>query len=65
MHRELSSGVYERGYCLIAGGGVDDNLLIVTCIPSRVSCETLLESLDCVFSIVEVSCGIPDLIVFC
>jgi len=46
------------------GGGAEDDLLIVTCIPSGLSWVVLVESLDCVFCMVEVFRGIPDFIVF-
>jgi len=46
------------------GGGAQDDLLIVTCIHSGLSWVAPVESLDCVFFIVEVFCGVPDFIVF-
>jgi len=58
------SGVWERRSCLTTGGGAEDDLLIVTCIHSGLSWVAPGESLDCVFCIVEVFCGVPDLIVF-
>jgi len=36
----------------------------VTCIHSGLSWVTPVESLDCMFYIVEVFCGVPDFIVF-
>jgi len=58
------SGVRERCSCLTTGGGAEDDLLIVTCIHSRHSWVAPVESLDCVFCIVEVFCGVPDFIEF-
>jgi len=57
-------GVCDRRSCLATGGGAEDDLLIVTCIHSGLCWVTLVESLDCVFCIVEVFCGVPDFIVF-
>jgi len=57
------SGVCERRSCLTTGGGAEDNLLILTCIHSWFSWVAPVESLDCVFCIVEVSCGLQDFIV--
>jgi len=57
-------GVCQRRSCLTTGGGAKDDLLIVTCIHSGLSWVALVDSLDCVFCIVEVFCGVPDLIVF-
>jgi len=58
------SGVRECRSCLTTGGGAEDALLIVTCIHSGLSWVLPVESLDCVFCIVEVFCGVPDLVVF-
>jgi len=58
------SGVCERRSCLTTGGGAEDGLLIVTCIQSGLSWVAPVESLNCVFCIVEVFCGVPDFIVF-
>ena len=58
------SGVREGRSCLTTGGGAEDDLLIVTCIHSGLSWVAPVESLDCVFCIVEVFCRVPDLIVF-
>jgi len=58
------SGACERRSCLTKGGGAEDDLLIVTCIHSGFSWVAPVESLDCVFCIVEVFCGVPDFIVF-
>ena len=38
--------------------------MLVTFIHSGLSWVALVESLDCVFCIVEVFCGVPDFIVF-
>jgi len=57
------SGVCERR-SLMTGGGVEDDLLIVTCIHSGLSWVAPVELLDCVFYIVEVFRGVPDFIVF-
>ena len=43
---------------------MEDDPLIVTCIHSWLSWVAPVESLDCVFCIVEVFCGVPDFIVF-
>ena len=58
------SGVCECRSCLTTGGGAEDDLLIVTCIHSGLSGVAPVESLDCLSCIVEVSCGVADLIVF-
>jgi len=58
------SGVCAGRSCLTMGGGAEDDLLIVTCINSGLSCVAQVESLDCVFCIVEVFCGVLDFIVF-
>ena len=58
------SGVCERRSWLTTGGGAEDDLLIVMCIHSGLSWVAPVESLDCVFCIVEVFCGVPDFIVF-
>jgi len=58
------SGVRERRSCLTTGGGAEDDLLIGTCIHSGLSWVAPVESLDCVFCIVEVFCGVPDFVVF-
>jgi len=58
------SGVCECRSCLTTGGGAEDDLLIVTCIHSGLSWVAPVESLDCVFCIVEVFCRVPDFIVF-
>jgi len=58
------SGVCDRRSYLTTGGGAEDDLLIVTWIHSRLSWVAPVESLDCVFRIVEVYCGVPDFIVF-
>jgi len=58
------SGVCERRSCLMTGGGGEDDLLIVPCIHSGLSWVAPVESLDRVFCIVEVFCGVPDFIVF-
>jgi len=57
------SGGCERRSCLM-GGGAEDDLLIGTCIHSRRSWVAPAESLDSVFCMVEVFCGVPDFIVF-
>jgi len=49
---------------LTTGGGAEDDLLIVTCIHSGLSWVALVESLDCIFCLVEVFYGVPDFIVF-
>jgi len=46
------------------GGGVEDDLLIVTCIHSGLSGVALVEALDCSFCIVQVWCRVPDFVVF-
>jgi len=43
---------------------VEDDLLIVMCIHSGLSWVAPVESLDCVFCIVEMFCGVSDFIVF-
>jgi len=58
------SVVCERPSCLTTGGGAEDDLFIVTCIHSRLSWVAPVESLDCMFCIAEVFCGVPDFIVF-
>jgi len=58
------SGVCERRSCMATGGGAEDELLIVTCIHSRLSWVVLVDSLDCVFCIVEVFRRLPGFIVF-
>jgi len=58
------SGMSERRSCLTTRGGAEDDLLIVTFIHSGLSWVAPVESLDCVFCIVEVFCGVPDFIVF-
>jgi len=58
------SGVSERPSCLMMGGGAEDDLLIGTCIHAGLSWVAPVESLDCLFCIVEVFRGIPDFIVF-
>ena len=58
------SGVCEPRSCLTMGGGAADDLVIVTCIHSGFSWVAPVESLDSVFCIVEVFCGVPDFIVF-
>jgi len=58
------SGVYERRSSLTTGEGVEDDLLIVKCIHSGLSWVAPVESLDCVFCIVDVFCEVPDFIVF-
>jgi len=58
------SGVSERRSCLTMGGGAEDDQLIVTCIHSGLSWVAPVELSDCVFFVVEVFCGVPDLIVF-
>jgi len=58
------SGLRECHPCLMMGGGAEDNLLIVTCIHSGLSWVVPAESLNCVFGMVEVFCGVPDFIVF-
>jgi len=58
------SGVCELRSCFMTGGGAEDNLLIGTCIHTGLSWVAPVESLDCVFCIVEVFCGVPDFIVF-
>ena len=64
MRWALLSGVCEPRSCLTTGGGAEDDLLIVTCIHSGRSWVAPVESLDCVFCIVEVFRGVPDFIVF-
>jgi len=63
MHWVSLSGVCECRSCLTAGGGAEDDLLIVRCIHSGLSWVALVESLDCVFCMVEVFWGVPDFIV--
>jgi len=46
------------------GGGAEDDLLIVTCIHSGLRWVAPVESLDSMFSMVEVFSGVPDFIVF-
>jgi len=58
------SGVCERRSCLTTGGGAEEDLFIVTCIHSVLSWVAPVESLDCVFCIVEVFCEVPNLFVF-
>jgi len=58
------SGVCESRSCLMIGGGAEDALLIVTCIHSGLSWIAPVESLNCLFCIVEVFCGVPDFIMF-
>jgi len=58
------SGMCERCSWLATGGGAEDNPLLVTCIHSGLSWVAPVESLDCVFCIIEVFCGVPDSIVF-
>jgi len=58
------SGVCECHSCLTTGGGAEDDLLIVTCIHSGLFLVPPVESLHCVFCIVQVFCGVPDFIVF-
>ena len=64
MRSASLSGVCERRSCSTTGGDAEDDLLIVTCIHSGLSWVAPVESLDCVFCIVEVFCGVPDFIVF-
>jgi len=47
-------GVCECRSSLTTGGGVQDDLLIVTCIHPGLSWVEPVESLDCVFCMVEV-----------
>jgi len=56
--------VSVRRSCLTAGGGAEDDLWIVMCVHSWLSWLAPVESLDCVFCILEVSCWVPDFIVF-
>ena len=58
------SGVWEHCSCMMMEGGAEHDPLIVTCIQSGHSWIVPVESLDCVFCIVEVFRGVPDLIVF-
>jgi len=58
------SGVRECRSCLTTGGGAEDDQLIVTCIHSGLFWVAPVESLDSVFCMVEVFCGVPDFIVF-
>jgi len=58
------SGVRECRSWLTTVGGAEDDMLIVTCIHSGLSWVAPVESLDCVFGIVEVFCGVPDFVVF-
>jgi len=58
------SGVCECRSFFTTGGGAEDALLIVTCIHSGLSWVVPVESLDCVFSMVEVFSAVPDFIVF-
>ena len=60
----LLSELRECRSCLTTGGGAEDDRLIVTCIHSGLSWVSLVESLDRVFCITEVFCGVPDFIVF-
>ena len=48
----------------MTGGGAEDDLLIVTGIHSGLSGVAPVESLHCVFCIVQVFGGVPDFIVF-
>jgi len=57
-------GGCERRSCLATGGGAEDDRFIVTCIHSRLRWVAPVESLDCVFCIVEVFCRVRDFIVF-
>jgi len=63
-HWASLSGVCERRSCLTMGGGAEDALLTVTCVHSGLSWVAPVESLDCVFCIVELFRGVPDFIVF-
>jgi len=58
------SAVWALRSCLTAGGGVEDDLLIGTCIHSGFPWVAPVELLDCVYSIVQVFCGVPNFIVF-
>jgi len=58
------SGVCEHRSCLTIGGGAEDDLSIVMCIHSGLSWVALVESLDCVFGLVEAFRGVPDFILF-
>ena len=60
----LLSGLRGCRSCLMMGGGVEHDLLTVTCIDSGLSRVVPVESLHCVFCIVEVFCLVPDFIVF-
>ena len=64
MHWAPLSRVCAGPSCLIIGGGAEDDLLIVTCIHSGLYWVALVDSLDSVFCMVEVFCGVPDFIVF-
>jgi len=58
------SWVCKRHSCFTMGVGAEDHLLMVTCIHSGLSWVAPVESLDCVFCILEVFCWIPDFVVF-
>ena len=53
--------VFERRSSLTIGGCAEDNLLMVRCIHSGLSWVVPVESLDCVFCIVEVFRGYQTL----
>jgi len=58
------SRLRECRSCLTMGGGAEDDLLIVTCIHSGLSWVAPVESLDCVFRLIEVFRRVTDFIVF-
>ena len=58
------SGVHECRSCLMTWGGAENDRLIVAWIHSGLSLVAPVESLDCVFCMVEVFCEVPDFIVF-
>jgi len=60
----LLSGGRQCCSCLTTGGGAEDELFIVTCIDSGLSWVAPVESLEYVFCMVQVFCGVPDFIVF-
>jgi len=64
MYCGLSSGVCELRSFSTTGGGADDDSLIVMCLHSGLSWVALVESLDCVFCIVEVFCWVQDFVIF-
>jgi len=54
----------ERCFGLTMGGGAEDYQFIVTFIHSGLSWVLPVESLDCVFCMVQVFCRVPDFVMF-